>query len=102
MLQYPVWLKAFETLIEGRAVRPSGRLHFLRKYVESEAKKVVDSFLLSDSEDAYGKAKEMIKRRFGDPFAVAATCCKKLESWPKIHPSDNTALRRYSDLLVQC
>ena len=102
LLQYPVWLKAFETLIEGRAVRPSERLHFLGNYVKGEAKEVVDSFLLLDSEDAYDKAKEMLKKRFGDPFAVAATCRKKLESWPKIHPHDNTALRKYSDFLVQC
>ena len=102
LLQYPVWVKAFETLIEGRAVRPSERLHFLGKYVKGEAKEVVDSFLLLDSEDAYDKAKEMLKKRFGDPFAVAATCRKKLESWPKIHPNDSTALRKYSDFLVQC
>lgn len=102
LLQYPVWVKAFETLIEGRAVRPSERLHFLGRYVKGGAKEVVDSFLLLDSEDAYDKAKEMLKKRFGDPFAVAATCRKKLESWPKIHPNNSTALRKYSDFLVQC
>ena len=102
LLQYPVWLKAFETLIEGRAVKPNERLHFLGNYVKGEAKEVVDSFLLLDSEDAYDKAKEMLKKRFGDPFAVAATCRKKLESWPKIHPNDSIALRKYSDFLVQC
>ena len=102
LLQYPVWVKALETLIEGRAVRPCERLHFLGRYVKGEAKEVVDSFLLLDSEDAYDKAKEMLKKRFGDPFAVAATCRKKLESWPKIHPGDSMALRKYSDFLVQC
>ena len=51
-LQYPVWLKAFETLIEARAVKPSERLHYLGKYVKGEAKQVVASFLLLDSEDA--------------------------------------------------
>ena len=95
-------MKAFETLIEGRAVRPSEILHFLGNYVKGEAEEVVDSFILLDSEDAYDKAKEMLKKRFGDPFAVAATCHKKLELWPKIHPHDNTALRKYSDFLVQC
>ena len=102
LLQYPVWLKAFETLIEGQAVRPSERLHFLGNYVKGKAKEVVDSFLLLDSEDAYNKAKEMLKKRFGDPFAVAATCRQELESWPKIHPNDSIALRKYSDFLVQC
>ena len=94
MLQHPVWLKAFETLIEGRAVRPYGRLHFVGNCVEGEAKEVVDSFLLLDSEVAYDKAKEKLKKRFGNPFAVAATCRKKLESWPKIHPNDITAFEK--------
>lgn len=79
LLQYPVWVKAFETLIEGRAVRQSERLHFLGRYVKGGAKEVVDSFLLLDSKDAYDKAKEILKNCFGDPFAVAATCRKKLE-----------------------
>ena len=93
-LQYPIWVKAFETLIEGRAIKPSERLHFLGKYVKGEAKEVVESFLLLDSEDAYDKAKETLKKRFGDPFAVATTCRKKLEIWPKIQPNDSTGLRK--------
>ena len=101
-LQYPIWVKAFETLIEGRAIKPSERLHFLGKYVKGEAKEVVESFLLLDSEDAYDKAKETLKKRFGDPFAVATTCRKKLEIWPKIQPNDSTGLRKYADFLVQC
>ena len=93
-LQYPIWVKAFETLIEGRAIKQSERLHFLGKYVKGEAKEVVESFLLLDSEDAYNKAKETLKKRFGDPFAVATTCRKKLEIWPKIQPNDSTGLRK--------
>ena len=50
-----------------------------------------------DSEDAYDKAKEMLEKRFDDPFAVAATSRKKLESWPKIHPNNSMVLRKYSD-----
>ena len=45
----------------------------------------------------------MLKKRYGDPFAVAtSTCRKKLESWPRIHPNDGAGLRKYSDFLVQC
>ena len=101
-LQYPIWVKAFETLIEGRAVKPSERLHFLGKYVKGEAKEVVESFLLVDSEDAYDKAKHKLKKRFGDPFAVATTCRKKLEIWPSSQPNDSTGLRKNADFLVQC
>ena len=102
LLQYPIWVKAFESLIEGRAVKPSERLHFLGKYLEGDAKEVVDGFILLDSEDAYERAKEMLDKRFGDPFAVATACRKKVESWQKIHPNDGPGLRKYADFLVQC
>lgn len=101
-LQYPVWLKAFETLIEGRAVKPSERLHYLGKYVKGEAKELVASFLLLDSEDAYEKAKQMLAKRFGDPFVVASSCRSKAESWPAIHPNDGPGLRKFADFMVQC
>ena len=57
LCSYPIWIKAFETLIEGRAVNPGERLHFLGKYVSGEAKEVVNGFMLLDGEDAYKKAK---------------------------------------------
>ena len=72
LLQYPIWIKAFETLIESRAIKPVERLHFLGKYVDGKAKELVDGFMFLDSEDAYQKAKEMLAKRFGDPFSVAA------------------------------
>jgi hypothetical protein len=58
-LKYPVWVKAFETLIESRAVNPAEKLHFLGKYVAGEAKSVVEGFMLLDGDDAYEKAKSV-------------------------------------------
>jgi hypothetical protein len=55
-----MWVKAFETLIEGRAINPAERLHFLGKYVSGEAKKVVNGFMLLDG--IYMKAKEMLAK----------------------------------------
>ena len=102
MLQYPIWIIEFETLIESGAIKPNKRPHFLGKYVTGNAKEVVDGFLLLDSEDAYQKAKEMLVKRFGDPYAVAAAHRQKIESQPKIPANDGSGLRRFSDFLVQC
>jgi hypothetical protein len=101
-LKYPIWLRAFETLVESRAVNPAERLHFLGKYVAGEAKEVIEGFMLLDGEDAYQRAKEMLGKRYGDPFAVACAFRKKLEAWPVIAPYDSSGLRKYSDFLVQC
>ena len=101
-LQFPIWLKAFETLIEGRATNPAERLHFLGKYVAGDARELIKGFMLLDSEDAYQKAKETLKRHFGDSFAVATAFRKKLDSWPHISSNDAQGLRNYADFLIQC
>jgi hypothetical protein len=45
-LKFPIWLKAFETLIETRATNSTERLHFLGRYVGGEAKDVIDGYML--------------------------------------------------------
>ena len=61
-LKYPVWVKAFETLIESRAINSAEKLHFLGKYVSGEAKSVVEGFMLLDGDDAYEKAKKQLSK----------------------------------------
>ena len=55
-----------------------------------------------EGDDAYQKAKEVLHKRYGDSFAVAAAFRKKLDAWPHIAPFDSLGLRRYADFLVQC
>ena len=52
--------------------------------------------LLLDSDDAYVKAKEILAKRFGDPFAVADAYRKKMESWSRISDCDDHGLRKFS------
>ena len=101
-LQYPVWAKAFETLIESHATNSAERLYFLGKYVSGDAKAVVEGFMLLDGDDAYERAKEQLSKRFGNSFAVASAFRKRLDDWPQIAPNDGHGLRKYADLLVQC
>ena len=101
-LKYPIWLKAFETLIESRAVNPAERLHFLGRYVAGEAKEVIQGFMLMAGEDTYQRAKEMLSKRYGDPFAVTSAFRKKLDVWPQIAPYDSLGLRKYADFIDQC
>ena len=101
-LKYPVWVKAFETQIESRAINSAEILHFLGKYVSGEAKSVVEGFMLLDGDDAYEKAKKQLSKRFGNSFAVASAFRKRLDGWAQVAPSDGLNLRKFADLLVQC
>ena len=101
-LQYPSWIRAFETLIESKAIRPDEKIHFLRKYVAGEAREAIDGLMLLNSEDAYQKTKEMLSKRFGDSFVVANAYRQRLDSWPKIQAGDAKGMRKYADFLVHC
>ena len=52
LLQYPIWIEVFETLIVSRAIKPNERLHFLGDHAKRNAKEVVDGFLLLKSESS--------------------------------------------------
>ena len=101
-LKYPVWAKAFEMLIESRAINSAEKLHYLGKYVSGEAKAIVEGFMLLDGDDAYERAKKQLSKRFGNSFAVASTFRKRLDELPQVAPNDDHGLRKYADLLVQC
>ncbi len=102
LLQYPIWIKAFETLIERKTKQPSERLYYFGKYTSGEAREAASSLLPSDTETAYAKAKKILANRFGKSFLALNAYRKKLENWPKIAPNDGPELRRYSDFLQHC
>ena len=77
--KYPTWIRAFESLVESKATKPSDRLYFLSRYVSGEAKEVIQGFMLMEGDDAYQKAKEVLHKRYGDSFALAAAFRKKLD-----------------------
>ena len=53
LLYYPVWLRSFETIIEGQTEKVSQRLHYLGKYMIGETKEVISGFLLLEIENTY-------------------------------------------------
>ena len=101
-LQYPIWIKAFETFIEGKTKLSSERLYYLSKFTSGEAKEAISGLLSLDSEKAYVKAKKILTDRFGNAFLVSNAYRKKIENWPKIPPNDGPGLRRFSDFLQHC
>ena len=102
LLHYPLWLKSFETIIEGQTDKVSQRLYYLGKYTRGEPREAISGLLLLETADAYRRAKKILAERFGNPFLVADAYRKKINEWPKIPPNDGTSLRRFSDFLVHC
>ena len=101
-LQYPTWIKSFETFIERKTKDPSERLYYLGRYTAGEAKEAVSGLLSLGSTDAYQKARKILTDRFGNQFMVADAFRKRINNWPRILPNDGQGLRRFSDFLEHC
>ena len=101
-LQYPNWIKSFETFIERKTKNPSERLYYLGKYTTGEAKEAISGLLALQDTNAFSKARKILKDRFGNPFIVSDAYRKKINSWPKILPNDGQGLRKFPDFLQHC
>ena len=53
LLQYPSWIKAFETFIERKTKQASEILYYLGKFTSGEAKEAVSGLLPLEREEAY-------------------------------------------------
>ena len=68
---YPIFMRAFETIIEGRVSADKERLYFLNKYTTGKANDVIKGFVTLNSNDSYKRAKKLLAQRFGDPHRVS-------------------------------
>jgi len=98
-LEYPVWNSAFKALVDSQAMDADSKLNLLNQYVTGSPKQVVEHYLLIGTEDAYSKAKSVLKERYGNPNVVSSAFLNKLENWPKISPRDSGSLRAFSYFL---
>ncbi|XP_063592525.1 uncharacterized protein LOC134769716 [Penaeus indicus] len=102
ILQYSMWVKSFDTLIESKTKVAAERMYYLSKYTDGEAKEVISGLLLLDSTEAYSKARKLLKQRFGNAFVIANAYREKLHEWPRIPLNDGPALMKFSDFLETC
>lgn len=98
ILEYPKWSSAFDALIEEDAVKPSHKLYYLGEYTTGKAQAMINGLLGLQTEDAYSRARNILKDRFGDPFKVYEAYRQKLWAWPVC--STATQLQEFSDFLV--
>ena len=101
-LQFTDWSATFNALIDSKPVTDEEKIHYLKRYLGGPAREAVCGYFLLKKGDAYKKAREVLEKRFGDPFAVADSFRDKLEQWPRIPNRDPSALRKFADFLGQC
>ena len=99
-LQYVSFTRAFEHEIEGKLSNETNKLFYLDQYTINEPNKLVKSCF--HKPDGYSKAKEMLKKKYGDRYQIAEAYVKKAVEWPVVKADDASALSSLSLFLIEC
>lgn len=102
ILQYPSWQRTFEGVIEQNCTSLNQKLFYLSKCTSGEARHAIEGYLALNSEEGYQKARNLLRRRYGDKYLLARECTEKIINWPHIKTGDGKAMRELSDFLLQC
>ncbi|XP_048041384.1 uncharacterized protein LOC125265300 [Megalobrama amblycephala] len=101
-LKFLEWSTTFKALIEGCCSNPADRLFYLQKYIDGEARSVLEGSFYRKDEQAYQQAWEKLNARYGHSFVVQRAFREKLNWWPKIGASEYVKLREFTDFLQSC
>lgn len=98
ILEYPKRENAFDALIEDQVALPNYKLYYLGEYTSGAAQKTISGLLGLRTEDAYKRARKILKERFGDPSRIYEAYRDKLRNWPPCVTS--AELQEFSDFLI--
>ena len=101
-LEYPMWKSSFDTLVGSKNINAGEKIHYLKRYLDGDAKTCVDGLFLFNTETAYQRARQLLQQRYGSDFVISEAFREKLYDWQLIDVKDSIGLRRFSDFLQQC
>lgn len=101
-LKFKHWKSSFQTLIERKNIQTTEKIFFLQRYVGGAAKEALEGYFLTDSDDSYHAAWDLLNERYGEPFVIAKAFRDKLHAWPKIASRESADLRKFVDFLRSC
>ena len=102
-LDFPLWVKDFDSYADSRARTSAEKLSFLYKFTSGVAQhtiSMISKFLTS--ENAYKEAKAILWARFGEESVIADAYSSKLANWKPVPQDDGSALTAFSDFLRCC
>ena len=99
-LEYVSFMHTFEHNIERKLSEEKEKYYFLEYFTTGDAEIVVKSCMRM--EQPFTKAKELLKKKFGDGYKVAQAFVKKAISWPDVRADDSSELNKLSFFLMEC
>ena len=92
------FMRAFENNVGKYNVDEHAKLARLLQYCRGKAHKLVETCTAMEY-GGYQRAKDLLRKRFGDKYAISAAWLNRITSGPKIH---NETLQDLADEMLRC
>jgi hypothetical protein len=101
-LNYHVFMRAFEHVIEDKTSSSQDRLYFLEQYTSGQPRSLVRSCLHMDARNGYVEAKRLLEEHFGDEIKRTNAYMEKALNWTAVRADDGKGLHAYALYLRGC
>lgn len=100
-MKFKDWETDFDDFLEAESITTSTRkMRMLKRFIDGEARKCIEGFLLDDNISSYNEARNLLKERFGKKINISRHLKKQLKDWPRIGNTDGLALQQFGDFLT--
>ena len=100
-LDFKYFLKTFEEVVETKIEDCRGRLIRLIQFTSGEAKDLIQGCIHLESDLGYQQAKQLLTKRFGDPYRILSAYRNKLHEMKPIKHADSLSLRQLYTFLTK-
>ena len=100
-LEFKYFITTFEEVVESKIDDGRGRLIRLIQFTSGEAKDLIKGCIHFDPNQGYQHAKELLTKRFGDPYRVLSAYRKEVQDWKPMKQADSSSLRQLYTFLVK-
>ena len=100
-IEYPYFMATFSQVVEDNIHNERERLTLLIKYTKDDVKELIKSCVYLEDNICYTRAKELLERKFGSSFKIAAEYRKQLLDWPRVKTSDAASLNKFETFLLK-
>ena len=101
-VDYPRFIKNFETNIERKIIDNSTRLSYLIQYTLGIAKEAIQNCVILPEEEGYFKDKEILKKNFGQKHNIVRTFIEKVITGTQIKSGETERLMQLARDMRNC
>ena len=96
------FLMVFDSRIQSKVISSTDMLYFLDQHLVGEARELISGCLHMEPDEGYTEARQLLEKKYGNPYKVSSAYMRKLTSRPTLKYDDGPALKSLSIFLKEC